>query len=156
MSPNPDGWAANRVLGLVAILLGTSCIAALWAFLPLFSTIPGWFDSARLHTLLALAAPLAALTIWILLAFNGYRAGSGRGTASLLLYFAAAIYANYVTSAGLIAGQLGYTLGGAIQRIGPEMAFALWRANIGSMEILLYAVGAGVAVLLGIAPWGRR
>jgi hypothetical protein len=105
--------------------------------------------------LLALAAPLAALMVCLLLVFNGYRAGSGRALAALLLYVAAALYANYVTSAGLIAGQLGYTLAGAIGRIGPEMAFALWRANLGAMDLLLYAVGAGVAVLLGAAPWRR-
>ncbi|MCU0754354.1 MAG: hypothetical protein MUE46_04435 [Xanthomonadales bacterium] len=152
---SPDTQTANRVLGLLATLLGTSCIAALWAFLPLFSVLPGLFDSARLHTLLALAAPVAALTVCFLLAFNGYRAGRGRAVAALLLYLVAALYANYVTSAGLIAGQLGYTLAGAIGRIGPEMALALWRAHLGAMEFLLYLVGAGLALLLGAAPWRR-
>lgn len=150
------GGAANHILGLVATVLGTSCIAALWAFLPLFSMLPGGFDSARLHTLLAFAAPVAALAVYLLLAFNGYRPGAGRAVAALLLYLIAAAYANYVTSAGLIAGQLGFTLAGALQRIGPEMAFALLRANAGMMELLLYVVGAGTALLLGAAPWRAR
>lgn len=154
--PHSAARTWNRLLGLLATLLGTSCIAALWAFLPLFAMLPGGFDSARLHTLLAFAAPVAALMVFLLLSFNGYRAGWGRGLAALALYFLAAAYANYVTSAGLIAGQLGFTLAGALQRIGPEMALALWQANQQVMDLLLYLVGAGSALLLGAAPWRRR
>jgi|JI7StandDraft_1071085.scaffolds.fasta_scaffold00099_39 hypothetical protein len=145
----------NTGLGLIATLLGTSCIAALWSFLPLFATISGGFDSGRLHTLLAFGGPVAALTLFGLLAFNGYRAGPGRGVAALLLYLTAAAYANYVTSAGLIAGQLGYTLAEAMQRVGPELALALVRSSFTTLDLLLYLAGAGLAALLGAYPRER-
>lgn len=146
----PDGHQrVNALLGLIATLLGTSCIAALWSFLPLFATVSGGFDSSRLHTLLAFGGPIAALALFGLLAFNGYRAGPGRALAALGLYLVAAAYANYVTSAGLIAGQLGYTLGEAMQRVGPELALALVRAGFSTIDLLLYLAGAGLAALLG-------
>lgn len=157
MSPPQSGGHRhlNQLLGLIATLLGTSCIAALWSFLPLFSAISGGFDSGRLHTLLAFGGPVAALALFGLLAFNGYRAGRGRSLAALLLYGVAAAYANYVTSAGLIAGQLGYTLGESMQRVGPELAFALVRASFTTMDLLLYLAGAGLAALLGGWPRSR-
>lgn len=145
----------NALLGLIATVLGTSCIAALWSFLPLFATVSGGFDSGRLHTLLAFGGPVAALALFGLLAFNGYRAGPGRALTALLLYLVAAAYANYVTSAGLIAGQLGYTLGEAMQRIGPELAVALVRSAFSAMDLLLYLAGAGLAALLGGYPRSR-
>lgn len=145
----------NALLGLIATVLGTSCIAALWSFLPLFATVSGGFDSSRLHTLLAFGGPFAALALFGLLAFNGYRPGPGRALAALLLYLSAALYANYVTSAGLIAGQLGYTLGEAMQRIGPELALALVRSGFSTMDLLLYLAGAGLAALLGGYPRER-
>lgn len=157
MSAAPTGGhqRVNALLGLIATLLGTSCIAALWSFLPLFATVSGGFDSGRLHTLLAFGGPVAALALFGLLAFNGYRAGPGRALAALGLYLVAALYANYVTSAGLIAGQLGYTLGEAMQRVGPELALALVRAGFSTVDLLLYIAGAGLAALLGGFPRGR-
>lgn len=152
---SPYHRRVNAVLGLIATVLGTSCVAALWSFLPLFVAISGGFDSSRLHALLAFGGPFAALALLGLLAFNGYRPGPGRALAALGLYLVAAIYANFVTSAGLIAGQLGYTLGEAMQRIGPEMALALVRSGFSTMDLLLYLAGAGLAALLGGFPRER-
>ena len=126
----------NFVLGAVAGLLAAAAIGALWS---LFALATGgrapWM------------APIAALMLLAVLRFNGHPAGASRAVAAFVLLLVCIAHANYVMSAGFIAGTMGLDLIDALRLIGADMAFAVARAH-GSLTDLIFYGTALLATLL--------
>lgn len=132
----------HYALAALAAVLGTACIAALWSLLALQGGAP-W------------PALLAALGVVALLHLNGQPAGRLRACTAVLLYLGAAIYAGYIEASGRIGGTLGLSLFESLRQIGAEMALAWMRAHRDAADLLWYAGGLAICILLGWW-WGRR
>lgn len=126
----------HSALAVLAAVLGTACIAALWSLLVLQGGHP-W------------PALLAGGAIAALLRFNGQPAGRLRAVIALLLYAGAGAYAGYIEASGRIGGTMGLNLFESLRQIGGEMALAWWRAHHDVADLLWYAGGMLLAVLLG-------
>jgi hypothetical protein len=134
----------NELLGALAALLAATAIGAVWSLAGLAGNGPA-----------AWMAPVAALGLVAVLRFNRHAAGAARAAWSLVLLAICAAHANYLMSAGFIAGQMGLDLLDALRIIGVEMAFAVTRARLAGMDYLAYAVAALLAVALGLRQPGE-
>jgi hypothetical protein len=124
---------------LLLTILGVASITALWSILTLIS---GGFGGY-----LALAA---ALCIALLLHSFGYLPGLKRAVLALLLMSASVIYQAYLFAAGTMAGEMGFSLGESAQMIGVDLAFALFRAHVTTLELSCYGFSLLLAAVLGL------
>lgn len=127
----------NRVLTVLAAILGAACVAAVWSLLSLNGVGQWWL------------APLAAFAIVLFLHSQGVVAGFMRALVTCLLFASSAAYAAYIEASGSIGAELGLTLVEGLRRIGPEMALAWLRAHRGGGELVAYGLGLLLAALLG-------
>lgn len=131
--------AVHRGLGVIAALLGCSCLAALWSMCALF--FPGsapWL------------APIVGALLALWLVYIGFGAGWLRALAAGILFVIAVLYAGYMEASANIAAQLGLGLAQGLQRVGPEMAYAWLSARWHAMDVALYLMGLLSAGALGL------
>ena len=135
----------NSVLALLAVVLGTSCIAAIWSVLILLS---GGYSG--------IIAQFAALAVVVLLSLNGMRSGSLRALCAIALQAFATLYQSYIVAVGMIAGEMGFQVTDALSKIGFDFAFAVARAQAVRSDLLLYFVALVVAGVFGFGWQGKR
>lgn len=146
---------ANHLLGWAAVLLASSCVAALWSLLPtIIALMVAGMPKPALF--MGVMAPLVGLLAVLILGVNGMTASAIRGVCAVLLFVAMGVYANYVVSAGMIAGSMAFNQFESMQRIGLDMALALARSQQSVVSLALYAVGATLAFFFGVAGFSRR
>lgn len=134
----------NEVLGVLAALLAATALGALWSIAGLGGAAPA-----------AWMAPAVAVTLAAVLRFNRHPPGALRSLWCVLLLALTAAHANYLMSAGFIAGQMGLDLVDAIRMIGADMAFAVSRARLGGTDFLAYGIALMLALLLGYRQPGE-
>lgn len=134
----------NEVLGALAALLAATALGALWSLAGLSGS-----GSA------AWMAPAVALVLAWVLRFNRHPPGLLRAFWSVLLLAIAAAHANFLMSAGFIAGQMGLDLVDAIRVIGIEMAFAVARTRMQAIDYLAYVIAVVMAATLGLRQPGE-
>lgn len=135
----------NSVLALLAVVLGTSCIAAIWSVLILLS---GGHSG--------IIAQFAALAVVVLLSLNGMRSGFARALCAIGLQAFATLYQSYIVAVGMIAGEMGFQVSDALSKIGFDFAFAVARAQAVRSDLLLYLVALVVAGVFGFGWRGQR
>lgn len=134
----------NEVLGVLAALLAATALGALWSIAGLGGAAPA-----------AWMAPAVAVALAAVLRFNGHPPGALRSLWCVVLLALTAAHANYLMSAGFIAGQMGLDLVDAIRMIGADMAFAVSRARLGGTDYLAYGMALMLALLLGYRQPGE-
>lgn len=132
----------NRVLLALLCLLGSAALGALWAAVSLLLGVP-----------LGVGTPVVALAAVAFLAFNEVPPGRSRAALAVLMTGLTIAYANYTRAAGLLAGDLGLHLNEVWWRVGIELAWAVTRVQVQSLDLIGYAVGLVLAALLGAAAW---
>lgn len=130
------GWIWRLSLVCVA-LLNAVCLAGIWTLLSLQGVQHAWLG------------PAVALALVLLLHLQGMSKGWARALVAAVLYALAAVYAVYLEASGRIAAELGLTLLEGLRRIGPEMAWAWYRAHSEWSGHLLLMFGLLLAFALG-------
>lgn len=134
----------NEALGALAALLAATALGALWSIAGLGGAAPA-----------AWMAPAVAVALAAVLRFNRHPPGASRSVWCVLLLLLTAAHANYLMSAGFIAGQMGLDLVDAIRMIGADMAFAVSRARLGPSDYLAYLLALAFALVLGYRQPGE-
>lgn len=134
----------NEALGALAALLAATALGALWSIAGLGGSAPA-----------AWMAPAVAVALAAVLRFNRHPPGLSRSVWCMLLLALTAAHANYLMSAGFIAGQMGLNLVDAIRMIGADMAFAVSRARLSTSDYLAYVLALVLALMLGYRQPGE-
>ena len=100
-------------------------------------------------------ALLVALIAVFALRFSKVRLAWPRAVTALTYFLLAALYAQYLRAAVLVAVGIGFGLGPTLLRMGPEMAAALALPRVGRADVAGIVLGALLALLLGYASGHR-
>jgi hypothetical protein len=135
---------AVRLSSYFMALLSVASIAAIWSILSLIS---GGFGGYM--------ALVVAVVIVLLLHSFAFEAGLGRALFASVLMGLSVLYQGYLFAAGILAGEMGYSLSESVRIIGLELAVAIFRGRTENVELICYGVALLVAFLLGLLL-GRR
>lgn len=143
----PPSQRGIRLVGLATAAMTALAGGALWCAIVVFSRV----DAALL------VVPCAVALVWVLRR-HAHGGTVGGAICALLLTLLASAYAYYLLAAVQLAMMLGLPPHTILTRIGPDMAWAVTRANLSWTDyalVTITAIGAALHVWL-VKPGQRR
>lgn len=127
---------SSSTVAVLSTLMTALAAGAVWSLLAIYSR----------SDLIVLALPVA----WVIALVARSQGLGGRRLGAVVAALAtllACYYAQYLLAAASIAATIGLPLREALLRIGPEMAHAVIRTQLGAIEIAICASAVALAVV---------
>lgn len=129
-----------RLVGLATAIMTALAAGALWCA----AVVVGHINSS------ILVVPCAIVLAWVLRR-HGHAGTASGAVLALLLTLLATAYAYYLLAAVQLALMLGLPPRMTLLRIGPDMAWAVTRANLSLIDyVLVFAAALGAALYVGL------